>query len=113
MFVNFDNNGRISMITYESKYANEGYIELELPEEVVQNYPFNYLYLDGEFVYDPLPEPDPPISIEEVKAKADEASESAKQANETATGAKTTADTVQEQMDALTSAFATKDGANA
>lgn len=45
--------------------------------------------------------------------KAVKASESAKQANETATEAKTTADTVQEQMNALTSAFATEEEANA
>lgn len=52
--------------------------------------------------------------------EAVKASESAKQANETATEAKTTADaanqtatTVQEQMNALTSAFATEEANNA
>lgn len=54
--LNLAEDGRILSITYE-EYASEGMpIVDEMPEGDVTN----YLYVDGQYVYDPLPEPEQP-----------------------------------------------------
>lgn len=54
--LNLADDGRILSITYE-EYATEGMpIVDEMPEGDVSN----YLYVDGQYVYDPLPEPEQP-----------------------------------------------------
>lgn len=54
--LNLADDGRILSITYE-EYATEGMpIVDEMPEGDVSN----CLYVDGQYVYDPLPEPEQP-----------------------------------------------------
>lgn len=48
--LNLANDGRILSVTYE-KYAPDGVIVDELPEGNVAD----YRYVNGEFVYDPIP----------------------------------------------------------
>lgn len=56
--LNLAEDGRILSVTYE-KYASEGMpIVDELPEGNVAN----YRYVDGEYIYDPIPEPEPPVA---------------------------------------------------
>lgn len=54
--LNLDDDGRILSVTYE-KYAPAGTpLVGELPEGNVAD----YRYVNGEYIYDPLPDPDPP-----------------------------------------------------
>lgn len=56
--LNLAEDGRILSVTYE-KYASEGMpIVDELPEGNVAD----YLYVDGEYIYDPIPEPESPVA---------------------------------------------------
>lgn len=60
--LNLDEDGRILSATYE-EYAAEGMpIVDSLPsgETAEENDISNYKYVDDEFVYDPLPQPEPP-----------------------------------------------------
>lgn len=62
--LNLDTDGRILSATYE-KYAAEGMPVVDsLPtgETTEENDISNYKYIDGEFVYDPLPKPPEPES---------------------------------------------------
>lgn len=66
-WVKTDEDGRI-YITCDEKYAEEDYIEFDFPEDfsfIKQN---DYRIVDGELIYDPLPEP-PEIQIQSYKAK--------------------------------------------
>ena len=59
--LNIAEDGRILSATYE-KYAAEGMPVVDnLPtgETTEENDISNYKYIDGEFVYDPLPQPEP------------------------------------------------------
>ena len=64
--LNIGEDNRILSATYE-EYAVEGMPIVdalpsgETPEE---NDISNYRYVDGEFVYDPLPQPEPPEPVE-------------------------------------------------
>lgn len=53
--LNLDDDGRILSVTY-GKYAPSGApLVGELPEGNV----YDYRYVNGEYIYDPLPEPEP------------------------------------------------------
>ena len=70
--LNLAEDGRILSATYE-KYAQADAVKVdELPEGNVAD----YLHVDGEYIYDPLPEPELPasnISQEERIAELEEA----------------------------------------
>ena len=54
--LNLAEDGRVLSVTFE-KYAPEDAIKVEeLPEGNVAD----YRYVDGEFIYDPIPEPEQP-----------------------------------------------------
>lgn len=54
--LNLSEDGRILSVTFE-KYAPKGAtIVDELPEGDISN----YRYVDGEYIYDPLPDPEQP-----------------------------------------------------
>ena len=53
--LNIDDDGRILSATYD-KYGAEGQPRVEtLPEGNIPD----YKYIDGEYIYDPLPQPEP------------------------------------------------------
>ena len=54
--LNLDEDGRILSVTFEKYAPDDAVLVDELPEGDVSN----YRYVDGEFVYDPLPEPEYP-----------------------------------------------------
>ena len=66
--LNLDENGRILCATYE-EYAFKGNIIVEeLPEGDIHN----YLYIDGEYVFDPVetePEEDIPSQLDTIEAQ--------------------------------------------
>lgn len=58
--LNLDTDGRILSATYP-EYAPADAVTVEaLPEGNISD----YLYQDGEFIYNPLPEPEPPEPTE-------------------------------------------------
>ena len=68
--LNLAEDGRVLSATFE-KYAPDGSVLVdELPEGNLAD----YRYQDGEFVYGPLPEPDPvpeePSQLDRVEAQA-------------------------------------------
>jgi hypothetical protein len=53
--VSLDENNRILSATFEA-YADESYVIVnDLPDGNISD----YLYQNGEYIYDPLPEPEP------------------------------------------------------
>ena len=67
--LNLAEDGRVLSATFE-KYAPDGSVLVdELPEGNLAD----YRYQDGEFVYDPMPEPDPvpeePSQLDRVEAQ--------------------------------------------
>lgn len=64
--LNLGDDGRILSATYEKYAAKEQPLVDELPEGDISD----YLYLDGTYVYDPLPEPEKP-EPEEAATTAD------------------------------------------
>ena len=66
--LNLDENGRILSATYE-EYAFKGNIIVEeLPEGDIHN----YLYIDGEYVFDPVevePEEEVPSQLDTIEAQ--------------------------------------------
>ena len=58
--LNLAEDGRVLSAT-EDQYGAEGPPRVEtLPEDDI----YDYKYIDGEFVYDPLPQPEPPEPVE-------------------------------------------------
>lgn len=60
-------DGRITGWTFDEKYAT-GFEQVQLPEGFEVSEMQDWIYSNGEWTYDPLPEPDPPEptpSIEE------------------------------------------------
>lgn len=58
--LNLAEDGRVLSAT-EDQYGAEGQPRVEtLPEDDI----YDYKYIDGEFVYDPLPQPEPPEPVE-------------------------------------------------
>lgn len=54
--LNLADDGRVLSAT-EDQYGAEGQPRVEtLPEDDI----YDYKYIDGEFIYDPLPQPEPP-----------------------------------------------------
>ena len=58
-YIKTDETKRITAASYTHHCGDEE-IEVEIPDEVWGNGIHNYLYVDGLFVYDPLPEPEQP-----------------------------------------------------
>lgn len=57
--LNLSSENRILSVTFP-EYAPESQPRVEeLPEGDISN----YLYVDGEYIYDPFPEPEPEIAI--------------------------------------------------
>lgn len=54
--LNIDDDGRILSATYDQYAPPEQPRVTELPEGNIAD----YKYIDGEYVYDPLPRPEPP-----------------------------------------------------
>ena len=54
--LNLAEDGRILSVTY-GEYATEG---MPIVDELPEGDATNYLYVDGQYVYDPLPEPEQP-----------------------------------------------------
>lgn len=58
--LNLAEDGRVLSAT-EDQYGAEGQPRVEtLPEDDI----YDYKYIDGKFVYDPLPQPEPPEPVE-------------------------------------------------
>ena len=58
--LNLADDGRVLYAT-EDQYGAEGQPRVEtLPEDDI----YDYKYIDGKFVYDPLPQPEPPEPVE-------------------------------------------------
>ena len=55
-----DPDGRVGAWTFDEKYAI-GFQEVELPEGFEVGRMTDWTYIDGEWTYDPLPEPEPEI----------------------------------------------------
>ena len=68
--LNLAEDGRVLSATY-AEYAH---LDAVLVENIPQGNLYDYRYQDGEFVYDPLPEPDPvpeePSQLDRVEAQA-------------------------------------------
>lgn len=58
-YIKIDSENRITAASYDY-HCGEGEIEVEIPEEISLYDIHNYLYVDGEYVFDPLPEPEEP-----------------------------------------------------
>ena len=103
-YVQTNSQGRVVGWTFDAKYAI-GFQEVELPEGFEVSRMTEWLYQDGEWTHDPLPEPPEPPEPQDPLAIATEAKETAQAAQAAATDAKATADTaaanVNEYMDAL------------
>lgn len=54
--LNLADDGRILSVTYE-EFAAKG---MSIVEEIPEGNIVNYKYINGEFIYDPLPEPKQP-----------------------------------------------------
>lgn len=54
--LNLDEDGRVLSATYPEYAPEDAVCVYTLPDGDL----FNYRYSDGEFIYDPLPEPDKP-----------------------------------------------------
>ena len=63
------NTNRIAYVTYEAFCNQDDPLVSELPEGKISD----YRYIDGEFIYDPLPEPEPePDPIEVLQSEVAE-----------------------------------------
>ena len=56
--LNLAEDGRILSVTYEKYAPADAPLVDELPEGNVAD----YRYVDGEYIYDPIPEPEPPVA---------------------------------------------------
>ena len=103
-YIMTNSDGRVCAWTFNAEYAT-GFEEVDLPEGFDVNRMQDWLYQDGEWTHDPLPEPPEPPEPPDPLAIATEAKETAQAAQAAATDAKATADTaaanVNEYMDAL------------
>lgn len=60
--LNLAENGRVLSVTYAKFAPADAVVVDELPEGNLAD----YMYIDGAFVYDPLPKPVPPSAPREV-----------------------------------------------
>lgn len=58
-YIIIDDTNRITAAS-STHHCGEGEIEVEIPEEVWVNGIHNHKYDNGEFVYEPIPEPEQP-----------------------------------------------------
>lgn len=59
-FIQTDSTGRVCAWTFDAKYAI-GFEQVELPEGFEVGRMTDWLYRDGEWTHDPLPEPETEI----------------------------------------------------
>lgn len=59
-YIHANAEGRIDGWTFDAKYA-VGFEQVTLPDGFDVNRMQDWLYKDGEWAYDPLPEPEPEI----------------------------------------------------
>ena len=57
--LNLGKDGRVLSVTYE-KYATE---DMPLVDSIPEGNVADYRYVDGEFIHDPLPEPEQPKAL--------------------------------------------------
>lgn len=63
--LNLDENGRILSVTLEKYAPKDATLVETLPDGNVAD----YLYVEGEYVYDPLPEPEQPEQPEDLSVR--------------------------------------------
>lgn len=96
IFITVGDDGRVGSYTTDEA-SSHGMMEVDAPEgfDPTASIPSDYVIKDGALVYDPLPEPEPPVDPVKVAQEAMEA------ANEAKTTADTAAASMNEYMDAL------------
>lgn len=57
-YIKIDDDNRITAASYDF-HCGDGEIETNIPEEIQIEDIHDYLYIDRQYVYDPLPEPEP------------------------------------------------------
>ena len=64
--INIDKNNRVLRVTFEEFAEPDSILVENRPEDLIpedasfkEKNARNYLYIDGEYIYDPLPEPEP------------------------------------------------------
>ena len=65
-FIKIDDNNRITAASYDY-HCGDGELEVTIPDEIFIENIHDYLYKDGEFIYEPVP-----VEIEEIPSKLDE-----------------------------------------
>lgn len=73
-YIKIDSENRITAASYDF-HCGEDEIEVDIPEEISLHDIHNYLYVEGEFVHSPLPEPEEPVTNEERIAELEAALE--------------------------------------
>lgn len=68
MYIQMDEDDRIISTTAFKEYASDEMIEFSLPDDFDFSKQSDYRIVDGELVYDPLPE-DPKVQISELEMK--------------------------------------------
>ena len=64
-YIKLDENNRIIEVCQGIELANENkYIKVD---NVPKDNPFDYLYIDGKYIYSPLPKPEPTSTITEAE----------------------------------------------
>lgn len=56
--LNLAENGRILSATYEKYASNNTVLVDSLPDGDI----YDYLYVDGEYIYEPMPKPEDPVA---------------------------------------------------
>ena len=86
-YVLTNNDGRVCAWTFDAKYSI-GFEQVELPDGFDVNRMTDWLYIDGEWTHDPLPEPEPqPTPMDELTARVEAVEDTANVALSTAEAA--------------------------
>lgn len=68
-YIKIDETNRITSASY-NYHCGDGEIETTIPDEISLDNIHDYKYIDGEYVYDPLPEPKPePSQLDVLEAQ--------------------------------------------
>lgn len=80
IFITVGDDGRVGSYTTDEA-SSHGMMEIDAPEgfDPTTSIPSDYMVRDGALVYDPLPEPDPPVDPVKVAQEAMEAASEAKE----------------------------------
>ena len=57
-YIKIDNTNRITAASYNF-HCGDGEIEVVIPEDIQLENIHDYLYINGDYAYDPLPKPEP------------------------------------------------------